>query len=93
MSLPCTTMLSVDFLRSRVSISAVVSVLNTVVLGIRRTVAARVQVDNRAYADVDDAEKALILLLELLLVEDLDRQHALFVDSPAPCISECECGL
>jgi hypothetical protein len=47
-----------------------------------RTVAARVQVDHRADADVDDAEEALVLLLELLLVKDLDGENALLVDLP-----------
>lgn len=46
------------------------------------TVAPRIEVDDRPYADVDDAEEALVLLLELLLVKDLDREHALFVDAP-----------
>jgi hypothetical protein len=46
------------------------------------TVAARVQVNDGPDADVDDAEEALVLLLELLLVEDLDREHALLVDLP-----------
>jgi hypothetical protein len=53
----------------------------------RRTIAASVQVDNGPYADIDDAEEALVLLLELLLVEDLDRQNALFGDSPAPALA------
>jgi hypothetical protein len=45
------------------------------------TVAAGVQVDDGPDADVDDAEEALVLLLELL-VEDLDGEHALLVDLP-----------
>ena len=84
MSLPWTTMLSLDFLRSRVSISA--GLLARVDAPERvPTITASVQVDNGADADVDDAEEALVLLLELLLVEDLHRQHALFVDPPAAC--------
>jgi hypothetical protein len=51
------------------------------------TVAAGIQVDDRSDADIDDAEEALVLLLELLLVEDLNRQDALLVDSPAPRVS------
>jgi hypothetical protein len=42
---------------------------------------------DRPYADIDDAEEALVLLLELLLVKDLDCEHALFVDPPALHIS------
>jgi hypothetical protein len=60
----------------------IVSVYVRVVARHGRTVAARVQVDYRADADVDDAEEALILLLELLLVKDLDREDALLVDLP-----------
>ena len=51
------------------------------------TVAPRIEVDDRPYADIDDAEEALVLLLELLLVKDLDCEHALFVDPPALYIS------
>lgn len=54
---------------------------------VKRTITASIQVDNGAYADIDDAEKTLVLFLELLLVEDLDRQDAFFVHPPAPCIS------
>jgi hypothetical protein len=87
MSLPCTTMLSLDFLRSRVSISARVSVHVARVDCEGRTVPTRVQVDYRPYADVYDAEEALVLLLELLLVEDLNREHALLVDLPGRGVS------
>jgi hypothetical protein len=83
MSLPCTTMLSLDFLRSRVSISVTASVRVDTVCDSWRTVTAGVQVDDRAYADIDNSEEALVLLLELLLVEDLHREDALFVDLPA----------
>lgn len=51
------------------------------------TVAAGIEVDDGPYADVDDAEEALVLLLELLLVKDLDCEHALFVDPPGLGIS------
>jgi hypothetical protein len=55
----------------------------SVVLNVKGpTVTARVQVDYRPYADVYDAEEALVLLLELLLVKDLYREDALFVDLP-----------
>jgi hypothetical protein len=48
-----------------------------------RTIAARVQVDDAPDAHVDDAQEALVLLLKLLLVEDLDCEHAVFGDAPA----------
>lgn len=44
-------------------------------------ISTSVQVDDRPYADVDDAEESLVLLLEFLLVEDLDRENAFFVHS------------
>ena len=47
------------------------------------TVASSVKVNDAPYAHVDDAQKALVLLLELLLVKDLYRQHAVFRDAPA----------
>jgi hypothetical protein len=53
------------------------------------TISTRVQVDYRPYADIYDTEKALVLLLELLLVKDLNRENALLIDSPAPRISVC----
>lgn len=46
------------------------------------TITAGIEVDDIADSYVDDAEKALILLLELLLVEDLHREDAVFGDSP-----------
>ena len=52
-----------------------------------RTIAACVQVDNRPYADIYDSEKALVLLLELLLVKDLNRQDALFIHFPAAVLA------
>lgn len=51
------------------------------------TIAPCIQVDHRAYADVDNAQKALVLLLELPLIEYLHREHAVLGYSPAPCIS------
>lgn len=47
------------------------------------TVSASVEVDHASYSDVNNAKKALVLLLELLLVEDLNRQDTLFVCPPA----------
>jgi hypothetical protein len=81
-SLPCTTMLSFDFLRSRVSISAYCQCC-TSCRSLGPTITTRVQVDYRPYADIYNTEKALVLLLELLLVKDLNRENALLVDSPA----------
>jgi hypothetical protein len=44
-------------------------------------VCAHVQVNDIADTDVDDTEEALVLLLELLLVEDLNCQNAVFCHS------------
>ena len=87
MSFPCTTMLSVDFLRSRVSIST-----SSLAEPCRSgecvpTVTAGIQVDHTADADVDDPEETLILFLELLLVKDLNGQNAFLGDSPSIAIS------
>jgi hypothetical protein len=54
---------------------------------IRPTIPAGIEVYYRPYADIDDAQEALVLLLELLLVKDLNRQNALFVDFPVSCVS------
>lgn len=48
-----------------------------------RTIATHLEVDDISDAHVDHTEKALILLLEFLLVENLDGQDAIFVDSPS----------
>jgi len=45
----------------------------------KHLIPARVEVYHRPYADIDDAQEALVLLLELLLVKDLNREDALFV--------------
>ena len=47
------------------------------------TVAADVHINHIADADIDDAEKALVLLLEFLLVENLNGQNAVFRRFPA----------
>jgi hypothetical protein len=44
------------------------------------TIATSIEVDDIAYPDVDHAQEALILLLELLLVKDLYGEDALFGD-------------
>ena len=81
-------MLSLDFFRSRVSISAHVLVpwIRSKGTG-KGTITPRIEVYNRPYADVYDAEETLVLLLELLLVKDLNRKDALFVHPPEVCIS------
>ena len=88
MSLPWTTMLSFDFLRSRVSISGR-RVLVDRFSDMREniTIATRIQVDNTTDAYVYHPKKALVLLLELLLVEYLHCQDAVFGHSPAHYIS------
>ena len=61
------------------------------------TITASVQIDNAANAHIDHTKKALVPLLELLLVEDLDGQYALLGDpptfssviAPACCIATC----
>jgi hypothetical protein len=87
MSLPCTTRLSDDFLRSRVSIVSVgrahVSLVNIPIGKGGGTVGVRSQLDDIADADVDDTEEALILFLELLLVKDLHCQDGILVDIAA----------
>lgn len=48
----------------------------------KHTFTAHLQINHVPDADVDYAEKALVLLLELFLVEDLNCEDAIFVDSP-----------
>lgn len=43
------------------------------------TVTADIQIDYATNSDVDHAEKALILLLEFLLIEYLHRQDAFLI--------------
>jgi len=82
-SLPLTTILSLDLRRSRVSISGPVSTTSQRILVIcLLTVTASIQVHDASNTHVHNAEEALILLLELLLVEDLDRQDTLLIHSP-----------
>jgi hypothetical protein len=45
-----------------------------------RTIATSVKVHNIAYSDIHHAQKALILLFELLLVKYLYRQHTILGD-------------
>lgn len=51
------------------------------------TITTGIEVYDRPYADIDDSQEALVLLLELLLVEDLHREHALFVYFPGGGVS------
>lgn len=89
-SLPWTTMLSLDFFKSRVSISENTSASRSCERDTEKgTIAPRIEVNHRAYADVYDAEEPLVLLLELLLVKDLNGEDALLVHAPAACISVC----
>ena len=54
---------------------------------VTHTITTGIEVDDTANTDVDHTEEALVLLLELLLVEYLDRQHAILGNSPARDIS------
>lgn len=84
-------MLSLDFFRSRVSISA-----NILAPWFERrdtgkaTITARIKIYNRPYAHIYDTEETLVLLLELLLVKDLNRQNALFVHFPVCVLASSE---
>lgn len=49
---------------------------------VKLTITTHLQIDDTADPHIDDAEKPLILLLELLLVENLDREDAVLTDSP-----------
>ena len=49
----------------------------------RRTITTHRQVNDIADTDIDDSEETLVLLLEFLLVENLNRKNAVLVDSPA----------
>lgn len=53
------------------------------------TIPPSVKVDYIANADVDDSQKALVLLLELLLVKDLYRKDAVLSRSPNYCVIVC----
>jgi hypothetical protein len=57
-----------------------VSVKNT-------TISAYVQINHIANADIDDSEKPLVLLLELLLIKNLYRKYAIFSSFPGQVVS------
>jgi hypothetical protein len=46
------------------------------------TIATGIEVDHVTHADVDNSQEALVLLLELLLVKDLNCQNTVFCGSP-----------
>lgn len=48
----------------------------------RHTITTHLQIDHIADPYIDDAKEPLILLLELLLVENLNRKNTIFVDFP-----------
>lgn len=48
------------------------------------TITAGVKINNAANSNIDDTQEALVLFLELLLVEDLDREDAL-LGHPSVC--------
>lgn len=48
----------------------------------RPTIAAGIEINDAANANIDHPQKALILLLELFLVEDLDGEYAFLVHAP-----------
>lgn len=52
-----------------------------------RTIAPSIQVDDAPNAHIDDAQKALVLLLELLLVKDLNGQHAVLGNPPGEVLA------
>lgn len=89
-SFPCTTRLSLDFFKSLVSISTkrkpLVHTFEKTKLGCftkgeKLTITAHLSVDDVSDAHVDNTEKTLVLLLELLLVENLNGKDAVFIDT------------
>ena len=82
-NLPLTTRLSLDFRKSFVIISEKVSVTaSTLSIVTRPTVTASVEVDNASNSNVHHPKEALVLLLELFLVEYLDGEYALLIHAP-----------
>lgn len=53
------------------------------------TISAGIKVNNVANANVDDTEEALVLLLELLLVKDLNGEDAVLGCSPVDFVTAC----
>lgn len=54
----------------------------------RLTIATGVQVDDISYPDIHDTQKALVLLLEFLLVKYLYGEHALLGDFAARLLAQ-----
>jgi hypothetical protein len=50
--------------------------------GRETTISAYVQINHVSNADIDDSEKSLVLLFELLLVKNLYGKYAVFSGSP-----------
>jgi hypothetical protein len=81
--------LAINMSETKANVRDVLSMVDSRILlpvGLKKlwhTITAGVQVNNVPYPDIDDAEEALVLLLELLLVKYLNRQHAVFRNSPA----------
>lgn len=89
MSLPWTTRLSVDFFKSLVSISVQHGgqYVCLMVLVMETTISAYVQINHITNADINDSEKSLVLLLELLLIENLYGKYTLLSGFPAQAVS------
>lgn len=51
-----------------------------------RTITTHGKINDISDPNIDDTKEALVLLFELLLIEDLDRQNAILVDSPISTI-------
>jgi hypothetical protein len=51
-----------------------------------RTITTHGKINDISDPNIDDTKEALVLLFELLLVKDLDRQNAILVDSPISTI-------
>jgi len=48
----------------------------------KHTITSSIQIHYATNAHIDHTKEALILLLELLLVKDLNREDALFIHTP-----------
>lgn len=48
------------------------------------TIPAHLKIDDIANAHIDHTQETLVLLLEFLLVEDLNRKNTVLVDSAVP---------
>lgn len=48
------------------------------------TIPAHLKIDDIANAHIDHTQETLVLLLEFLLVEDLNRKNTVLIDSAVP---------